>query len=150
MTTGYPLGITPADLPARVDRPSKALSPPSAFGSWRYDSRPRSRVMLVLAIAVSAGLHAALLLSFSRAQKKVLPPTTGHVIALTLAMPDLKDLEEPEPVNNDDAGQVTDVSIPVPMQADLPQLPRPNDFVQQIDFSSLMERPDFGNVNLLS
>jgi len=34
------------------------------------------------------------------------------------------------------------------MQADLPQIPTPTDFVQQIDFSSLVERPDLSSVKL--
>jgi protein TonB len=36
------------------------------------------------------------------------------------------------------------------MQADLPQLPQPNDFIQPIDFSSLLERPDFSQTTLFS
>ena len=72
------------------------------------------------------------------------------MIALRLAIPEIKDLEEPEPVPNEDAGRSDESFLPVPMQADLPQLPKPNDFVQQIDFSSLIERPDFSQAKLFT
>ena len=36
------------------------------------------------------------------------------------------------------------------MQADLPSMPQPTDFVQQIDFASLVEKPDLAQAKLLS
>jgi protein TonB len=100
------------------------------------------------ALLVAALVHVVLLFGFRHAKKKAIPPRAEHVIAVRLAIPDLKDLEEPEPVPTEDAGRSNESLAPVPMQADLPQLVQPNDFIQQIDFSSLIERPDFSQANL--
>lgn len=116
-------------------------------GSWRYARARMSRPMIVVAALLSAGLHSALFFGFSRAPAKA-PPKPEHVIALTLAIPSLKDLEEPEPLATDDAVSTTDLATLVPMQADLPQIPQPNDFVQAINFASLLEKPDLSNVSI--
>jgi protein TonB len=151
MIASYPALVTPAKPVRRVERTSMPAPATSvAGGSWRYDSRPRSRTIVVVAALVSAGLHAGLLLGFGHAKTKTIPPKAEHVIALRLAIPEIKDLEEPEPVPNEDAGRSDESFLPVPMQADLPQLPKPNDFVQQIDFSSLIERPDFSQAKLFT
>lgn len=62
----------------------------------------------------------------------------------------MKDLEEPEPTELNDAPPSVDMATLVPMQADLPQIPSPSDFVQQIDFSTLLERPDFSQVKVVA
>jgi TonB family protein len=151
MTTGYPLPL--ASAPPTAQPPRTAARPewtPANPGSWRYDGRPRSRALIVLALVLSAGVHVGLLLGFGRARPKAAAAPERPLLALAVAIPDLKDLEEPEPVPTDDAGRTTDLTVVVPMQADLPQLPQPSDFVQQIDFSSLMEKPDFSQMTVLS
>jgi len=57
-------------------------------------------------------------------------------------MPQLRELEEPDTGPKEEADTKPDLGLPAPMQADLPQIPLPTDFVQAIDFSSLIERPE--------
>src|SRR5690606_11330192 len=64
------------------------------------------------------------------------------------AIPELKDLEEPEPMPFDGEAPPPDLGIVVPMQADVPQLVRPTDFVQALNFDSLIEKPDFSQLNV--
>ncbi len=118
---------------------------------WKYPSRSRSRRTVALALVISGGLHALLLFGLGHA-KKPFPRRASdeNLIALTIAMPDLKDLDEPEPRVVDDTGETPEFDPPPPMQADFPQLPRPNDFVQQIDLSSLLPRPDFGDAKMFT
>jgi TonB family protein len=64
-------------------------------------------------------------------------------------MPLLKELEEPErPPADDDAKP--DLGQPVPMQADVPSLALPTDFVQQFDFASLVPQPDLSDMKMLT
>jgi protein TonB len=96
---------------------------------------------------ISVGLHAGLLLGFRKHGANPVAPAKGeHVIAL-IPMPQIKDLEEPEPATSDDSAP-TELSVPVPMQADLPQLPKPADFVQALNFASLLEQPDFSQLKV--
>ena len=149
MTTSYPAILTSAET-ARQNKPAPALTPSNTAptGSWRYTRARMSRTQILGAALISIILHSTLFLGFGRAEKKSVAPTTERLIALTLAIPDLKDLEEPEPVPIDDSIGTTDLAPLVPMQADLPQLPRPNDFVQTLNFNSLLEKPDFSNLSV--
>jgi protein TonB len=118
-------------------RPSLALSV-----SWRYTCPRRSRVTLLLAIVISLAIHAGIFFGIGARRKLAPRAVEQNVIALTFTIPQLKELEEPEPTPNDEGATKPDLGLPTPMQADLPQIPLPNDFVQQIDFSSLIEKPD--------
>ena len=105
--------------------------------------------MLVIGAAVSIGIHLGLLFGFDR--KRPEPAATQvpeNIIALTLSPPLVQELEEPEPIAGDETGPPPDLATLVPMQADLPQLPSPTDFVQQINFTSLLERPDFKDLSV--
>jgi periplasmic protein TonB len=153
MTTHYPTRLGTAELPGPAVLPAASVSPApvGSPGSWRYRCvRRRSRAMIASAALLSVAVHAGLLLGGGHAKKKT-PPKVVHEIALTFMMPQIKELEEPDPVINEDEGAKSDDnSLPVPMQADVPQLPRPSDFVQQLDFASLtMEQPDFSATKLL-
>lgn len=148
MTTHLPTVITPTEM-ARP--PALAPSPGTRFpGSWRYDCPRRSRRTLALAILISAALHAGLLVTGGRARKKPAPAPVDTVLAVALVMPEVEELEEPEPSLRDDADSATDAGVPVPMQQDLPQLPQPSDFVQPLNFASLLDQPDFSRLKLLS
>jgi protein TonB len=105
-------------------------------------------VLVLLAAAISAGLHAGLLLGFGPPKKKVAAGPAEEIIAIRLAIPEIKDLEEPETVPTDDTAPPQDLGIVVPMQADVPQLARPSDFVQQINFATLLEQPDFSKLQV--
>jgi len=152
MLISYPISLKPAER-RRQQAERSATPTPSAIvdtDSRRYDSRPRSRRIILIAVLISVGVHAGILFGFVHSKKQAAAPQKESVIALTIAMPNLKELEEPEPLANDAPEPPTDLATLVPMQADLPQLPRPDDFVQAINFASLIERPDFSSVSIAS
>jgi len=122
-----------------------------AAHSWKYPSRSRSRKTVALALLISGGLHALLLFGIRPPKKPVARHTADeNLIALTITMPELEELDEPAPRIGDNAAEAPEFGPPPPMQADLPQLPRPNDFVQQVDLSSLLPRPDFGDAKMFT
>ena len=123
----------------------------STAHGWKYPRRTRSRKTVAVALLVSTGLHALVLFAIGRA-KKPAPRRAAddNVIALTITMPDLKELDEPELTVGEDAGEPRDFGPPPPTQADLPQLPRSSDFVQPVDISSLLPRPDFGDAKMFT
>lgn len=104
--------------------------------------------MGLLAIAISLGLHASVLLGIGPPRRKAAPVVQDETHLIRLAIPDLRELEEVEIAPGDKTPPPLDPGIIVPMQADLPQLPQPGDFVQQLNFASLLEKPDFSNVQV--
>jgi protein TonB len=149
MITHLPVALV-AHASARGDpatNPRPTLDPTT--GDWKYRASPTPRVLVAAAVLVSAGLHAALLLGIGPPRKRVASaaPVDSEKI-IRLAIPELKELEEPEPVPTEENAQPVDLSVIVPMQADVPGLPQPNDFVQQLNFASLLEKPDFSNVKV--
>jgi protein TonB len=140
-----PADARPRDPPA-ADKPAANVTAP---GAWRYAGGHTSRIMFALALLTSAGLHGLLLFGSKLYTTKPPPPVAVEEIkVIRLAIPELKDLEEPERVATDEPVEQVDLAIPVPMQSDLPQLPRPNDFVQALNFASLLEQPELNNTNL--
>ncbi len=139
--------LSAVDLTARPA--VRAAPPPATEGSWRYDSRRRSRPIVYAGMAVSLGVHLAIFFGIGRSTPRpVAPPAEEFLIALT-PLPQLKELEEPEPPPTEGSdNQPPDLSLPVPMQADVPQLASPTDFVQQINFASLLEQPDFSQMKV--
>lgn len=148
MPYGYPLTVHSALPPkAAGSRPAAAPRAGVQPGSWRYPDCRRSRPVLLLAAAVSAGLHLGLLFGVAKPKPAPKPVVAVPMIAVTLPPPQLKELDEPETVSDGDAKPV-DLALPVPMQADLPALARPEDFVQALDFSSLLEQPDLRDAKI--
>jgi protein TonB len=86
---------------------------------------------------------------FRPPEKKAVKPLEEERVIALIPLPELKELEEPEPVAADDQGE-PDPGAFVPMQQDVPQIPLASDFVQQMDFSSLLEQPDFSQVKVLT
>jgi len=149
-TTACPTPATRATLPSQP--PSSAGVPsnktPRPPGAWRYACPRRSRLRLITAIAVSVAIHVVLFVGLKGRKKPAPKPVDNHLLAVTFVIPPLKD-EDPEPIrNNEDAATKPDLGEPAPMLADLPQIPQPTDFVQQIDFSTLVERPDINAVKV--
>lgn len=145
MITHYPISLGAAA--AKEVRPNSAAA--TKPGAWRYPTQKRSRLLVGTSVGLSLGLHLAVLFGFGKAPEKAAPAAPPQkMLLLTMKMPDLKELEEPEPVPTDDNAPAPDLATLVPMQADLPQLPRPTDFVQQVNFTSLIEKPDFSNANI--
>lgn len=144
----------PAGLAAHETNPRhRPPSPPEiAADSWRYPCTRRSRGLLATAVALSIAVHVGVLFGIRPPKARPTRAPAREMIAVTLALPNLKELEEPEPEPppTDESGTRPDLGLPVPMQADLPQIPRPNDFVQALDFASLLEKPDFSQTNILS
>jgi protein TonB len=149
MITSYPLALTPPGSDRRVGTESIATPPTIPnLGSWRYHAGSSQRNLVIIAALSSAAVHALVLYGFGHEQKKSAAAPSEPLAIIRLAIPDLKEIEEPEVVPTDEVIQPTDLATLVPMQADLPQLARPNDFVQAINFTSLLEKPDFSNVNI--
>jgi protein TonB len=124
---------------------------PIPAGAWRYACQRRSRAAFLTAVALSGVLHAGLFLGIGIKQQPAPQPVTRPVLEISLVIPEVKELEpEPETFSNEMSNTSPELSIAVPMQADLPQLPRPSDFIQKIDFSSLLERPDLSEAKIMS
>lgn len=130
-------------MPARPLRDSEVKAP----GSWRYENHTRKRTLFVIAGVLSACVHAALLFGVKPERQKAVAAKEKAPMAILLQMPKVEELEEPETISNE-SREVTDHATLVPMQADLPQLARPNEFVQQVNFTSLLEKPDLSNINI--
>lgn len=145
MITSYPVSLTAADPASRGPKPVVA-----AAGSWRYDCGRRSRRTVMMAALISAGLHAWVFFGVGRAPKKVAPMRVAEAPTIQLTIPQVKELEDPDPAPTDDASAASELPTMVPMQADLPRIPSPSDFVQQMDFSTLIERPDLGQMKMMS
>lgn len=149
MITSYPVplgGPEPAPKPGRV---TPVTLPASANeGSWRYGHARRSRKLVVTAAVVSISLHAALFFGVRRSKPKPVEAPKPEFTIRLAPMPELKDLEELEPAPTDDTAPPPDMAALVPMQADLPQAPQPNDFVQTINLTSLLDAPDLSNLKV--
>ena len=116
--------------------------------SYRYDSGPRNRKRAAFAAVFSAAFHAGIIFGIGPADKKAAPPVEDYLIPITLEFAQVEELEEPEPVASDDAGEEPEPGVLVPMIADSPLVPQPNDFVQQLDFDSMIEQPQMNTANL--
>jgi protein TonB len=101
----------------------------------------------VLAALISVGVHAGLLLAVRSHPYVPKHAEDDHLIAVTIAMPDLKDLEEPEPVVKDDA-EKPELADYAPTLTDAPQIALPTDFVQEINFASLVPPPDLSQAKV--
>lgn len=149
MTTNLPIALRPGAPAPRSERSLTGLvATTGSTGAWHYAGPTKTRRFTYLAVLVSVGIHVAFLFGFNAPKKKVVVVHQETVIALTLEMPDLKELDEPEPLPTDDPADALDPGVLVPMLADAPQIPQPSDFVQQIDFASLVEQPDLSKANL--
>lgn len=148
MTTDAPF----EHLSEAAELPKAAAGAPpaaSSTGSCRYPGLPRSRKFATIGVSISLALHAAIFLGVRPDGKKAAPAKNKSVIELSLTMPDLKELEEPEPEPTD-AGDASAHKVWVPMQMDLPRLPQLGDFVQQLDYSSFIDRQDLNREKMWS
>lgn len=119
---------------------------PSA--SYRYDSRPRSRKLIIIATLVSTAFHVGVLFGIGRTEKKTVPLTDEYVIPIQVEFAEITELEEVDPLPSEEPGEEPDLGSLVPMQADVPMVPQSTDFVQQLDFSSLIEQSNLSTSNL--
>lgn len=151
--TGLCLGMnghTHASFVTGLHFPGRPATPVVATHGWHYDSELRSRPLLWGAMVFSAALHLLLLFGFNRHAPPRKHVVIDDAVAVTLVMPDLKDLEDPEPQPSD--GDATpEPGLSVPMLADVPmQVDLSTAFVQEIDYSTLMPQQDLSAAKQLS
>jgi len=91
-----------------------------------------------------------MLLPAGHAKKKAAPPKEEERVIALVVMPEIKDLEEPDPVRTDEAEAPVDPGVLVPMQPDLPQVFTPHDFVQHVNLDSLINRMDVNETKLVT
>ncbi|MBI5772100.1 MAG: TonB family protein [Verrucomicrobia bacterium] len=131
-------------------RQPPGVRPGAASGSWHYQPGSTPRTLLAAALVLSAGLHAGILLGFNFKPKPKRVAVEEDLIQLTVTMPNLKDLEEPEPIVSGDDKPPPDPGTLVPMQQDVPTIAAPTDFVQTIDFQSLIPPPDYSQAKVFT
>jgi protein TonB len=148
MAQGFPLPagtVIPDATPANP----KAAAARTAFDSLHYLPAHATRRHLAAAAMLSASLHVALLFGVRRSAPPPATTTPVETIAVLLAPPLIKELEEePEPAADRADEAPPDLALPVPTQADVPGVPRPDDFVQALDFSSLLVKPDLRDARI--
>ena len=121
-----------------------------AESSWRYPGPPDSRrPRIVVAILVSAAFHAGLFLGVRSPARVAVHAAEEPVIQLTIAMPDLRDLEPPDPPPMDASAEIVDFAQYVPSLMDAPQITLPSSFVQEINYASLLPPPDTTQAKIL-
>lgn len=96
---------------------------------------------LALAAVVSVAIHASAFLFIGPTKEPSAKVLTNDTPVIAITMPQLQDLEDPERTRAD-TDEPPETATVVPMQADLPQVATSTDFVQKVDFNSLIERPD--------
>ena len=121
----------------------------SATGSWQTIASHGTSRLLWVGMLFSVGVHVVVLFGFNRHAKKAAAVTVDDGPVVNLVMPDLKDLEEPEPQISDEAHPV-DAGISVPTLADVPTQVDLSSFVQEVDYSSLTPQQDLSNAKNLA
>jgi len=148
MAQGFPLPAGTV-IPERLPGATAFPKPCDRYESLRCPPTASTHSSLVVAAAVSASLHLALVFGVRRAELPPVAAMPSEAIAVMLAPPLVKELEEEnEPARDSGDEPAPDLALPVPMQADVPSIPRPDDFVQALDFSSLLEKPDLSDARI--
>ena len=150
MTTTPPVPLLGLSARRAKTAPGNATRVFVPSASYRYDPRPRSRKVMMTSVAISTALHVGVLFGIGPAAKKPAPVVEDTTITLNLEFTEIKELEETEPVVADDPAAVVEPGDLVPMLADSPQVPQPTDFVQQLDFASLIEQPNLNTSNIVA
>jgi TonB family protein len=125
---------------ARVGRTTIAR----VVATVHYSSRGlKTRSTLWVGIAVSTILHVLVLFGFNERAAPQKAVVDDEWMTLTFEMPDLKELEEPEPQPWEGDEAPLDGGLSVPMLADVPsQVDLSTAFVQEIDYASLVPQQD--------
>lgn len=140
--TGAPERQTPDTHTDGVGVHSSASTKPESRGTLRYEAGRSTRWMVWLAMVISAGIHLGILYGFRRHSAPPKPVMTEEPLTVALVMPELKDLDEPDPRLEDPSDQPQETGLLVPSLPDLPSHVDVNDFVQPVDVTTLMPRPD--------
>lgn len=133
----------PCALPARRSA--------GATSAARYNAKKRSKLTLWFAIAVSVTFHGVVLFGFNRKPAPKAKVVEEEAIAVIFQMPDLKELEDVEPVPSEGDETPVDSGLSVPMLADVPMMvDLSTAFVQEIDYSSLVPQQDLATASSLT
>lgn len=146
-----PVGIVTPTTPLTAGpRPMPAAGPvphvPPVHATFRYEGTPRSpRLTYFMAVLISAGLHAALILGFNehKIPRKVVIPKDEPIAIMV--MPELKDEEEKKVEELSDEEPAAP-SIQVPMLQDVPLSLNQATFTQLIDPTVPTKIEGAGNV----
>lgn len=112
-----------------------------ASSRWHYATTGHPRTRLITAFVASAAVHAAAFLFIGPTKEARPKVITNDTPVIAITMPQLQDLEDVDRVANDNQ-ELPETATVVPMQADLPQVAASTDFIQKVDFNSLIDRPD--------
>ena len=116
-----------------------------------YSAKRRSLLTLWVAIGVSTAFHVVVLFGFNRKAPPQKHVVVDDSIAVVFQMPDLKDLEEPDPVPTEGDEAPVEAGLSVPMLADVPTMvDLSTAFVQEIDYSSLVPQQDLAMASSLT
>jgi protein TonB len=132
----------------RTGPATTAAGSPKIDSAARYPRPRRGKAGVIFAMLLSASVHCILIFGVRPAKKTPRAAPKIEVPTLALVIPQLKELEEPEPLPSEDTPTKPDLGTPTPMLADTPRIPAPNDFVQPLDLSSLIDRPDLSQVKI--
>jgi protein TonB len=151
MVTTHPTtSILATDLGRPTVRvpPAATPRPVAAPGSWRYSAPNHTRRIYFLAALISASCHALVFFGTGRHHQVIRAMDVEKPNVIRIAMPDLKDLEEPEPVVTDEPPPPAE-ALYAPTLMDVPnRIALPTDFVQKIDFASLIPPPDMNSAKV--
>lgn len=114
--------------------PKRSISAPLAADHWKYSSPRQGAGIIAMAAFVSAALHLIALYGFNQPRKAERRIVVDDTPTIQIAMPDLKDLDEPEPLENLEDNEVEVAAVPVPMLIDMPTVVPVDAFVQQMDY----------------
>lgn len=141
-------------LPPGLGRPSVRVPPTAdarpiaAPGSWRYSAPHHTRRIYLIAALLSAGFHIVVFFGTGRHHKVVKAIAEEKPNVIRIVMPELKELEDPEPVVTDEA-PAPEEALYAPTLMDVPnRIALPTDFVQKIDFASLIPPPDMSGAKV--
>ena len=144
--TGHP----PATLVTSPQlSPSAKRSGASATGSWQYYGSRSTHRLLWVGMLFSVGVHVVVLFGFNRHKAVVAQKAIDDGPVVNLVMPDLKDLEEPDPQPSD-TNNTADAGLNVPTLADVPTQVDLSSFVQEIDYNSLTPQQDLSAAKALT
>jgi protein TonB len=137
-TTGQLFG-SPVTLGAPVAR-TAASTPADRDSSVRYHGATRSRLPLVAGILTAVALPGIVLLGIRRSHPAAPPRNLDTAVTVSLVMPDLRELEEPEQRPTDDRPETHFEAITTPRLMDAPTVTTSMDFVQAVDFSTIVDK----------
>jgi len=147
-------GMASNPTTAVIEEPPRALPArrmAEGTSAAHYDAKRQSRLTLCFAIAVSVAFHCVVFFGFNRKPAPKKHVVEEEAIAVIFQMPDLKELEEQDPVPSEGDETPVEAGLSVPMLADVPAMvDLSTAFVQEIDYSSLVPQQNLAMAASLS